>query len=178
MKCSVYIATSLDGFIARANGELDWLPQQAEAGEDYGYQAFSDSVDVLIIGRRSYEAVLTFAGWPYAGKRVVVLTSSPGSLPAPPAEDVEALSLPPREVVARLEAVGARHAYVDGGQTIRRFLRDGLIDEITITTIPILIGSGLPLFGALDHDVRLRHAETRSYPSGLVQSRYSVERAP
>lgn len=176
MKCSVYIATSLDGFIARLDGGLDWLPQQAEPGEDYGYQAFFDSVDVLVMGRNSYEKVLTFGAWPYGEKRVVVLSSRPLEIAPALAGRVEALSLSPREVVTRLEARGAHHAYVDGGQTIQRFLRDGLIDEITLTRIPVLIGQGLPLFGALDADVPLRHVETRSYPNGLVQSKYAIAR--
>jgi len=90
--------------------------------------------------------------------------------------EVEQMAGPPAEIVAKLMASGVQHIYVDGGQTIQRFLRAGLVDRITITRVPVLIGEGIPLFGSLSKDVKLRHVATRSYPSGLVQSRYEVER--
>jgi len=178
MKASVYIATSLDGFIARTNGALDWLPggEGENAGEeDYGYQAFMDSVDYLVMGRHTYEMVLSFGGeWPYASKRVVVLSSRPVEIPEQIADSVEWMSGPPRDVARRLAERRARHLYVDGGHTIQGFLAAGLIQQLIITRVPVLIGDGIPLFGHLSHDIQLRHIETRSFATGLVQSRYEI----
>ncbi|MEP7380650.1 MAG: dihydrofolate reductase family protein [Gemmatimonadota bacterium] len=171
MNASVFIATSLDGFIARANGELDWLPHGS--GEDHGYDAFMTSVDALVIGRKTYETALSFDGWPY-GDRLVVVLSSGALEPAPNGAKVELMSGAPTDIVAQLTARGIQHAYVDGGVTIQRFLRAGLIQRLIITRIPVLLGDGIPLFGALDHDVLLTHVATRHYASGLVQSEYEV----
>jgi dihydrofolate reductase len=176
MKGSVYIATSLDGFIARENGDTDWLPgiDTDEGGEDYGYKEFFDTVDVLVIGRKSYEKVLTFKEWPYGSKPVVVLSSRSVNIPKQIARSVESMSCSPTEVVRRLSKRGAKHLYVDGGKTIQGFLREGLIHQMIITKIPVLIGSGIPLFGPLQHDIKLRHIETTTFPDGLVRSRYEV----
>ena len=176
IKCSVFIATSLDGFIARPNGDLDWLTggSGAEESEDYGYKEFIDSVDTLVMGRNTYELALTFGEWPYSNKQVVVLSSGSPAIPTHLAKSVVVVAQPPTALVQQLAAKGARHLYIDGGKTIQGFLRAGLIDEMTITTIPILIGEGIPLFGALEHDVKLQHLATRAYASGFVQSKYSV----
>jgi dihydrofolate reductase len=176
IKASVFIATSLDGFIARANGDLDWLTgaQSASTEQDYGYQEFMDTVDTIVVGRNTFELVLTFDTWPYSGKKVVVLSSRPNAIPPHLANDVEWLSLPPQRLVGRLAAQGATHLYVDGGKTIQGFLNAGLIDELTITRVPILIGAGVPLFGPLNHDIRLAHIATRQFESGFVQSKYRV----
>ncbi len=176
MKISVFVAASLDGYIARPNGDLDWLPAEGELpeGEDYGFGAFMATVDALVIGRRTYEKVLTFRGWPYGDKPVVVLTSRPSSLPPPPAPTVETMAGEPREIVGRLAERGMKHLYVDGGVTIQRFLDAGLVGSVTINRIPILLGGGIPLFGPMRRDVRLRHVSTRRYPSGFVQSEYLV----
>ena len=174
VKASVYIATSLDGFIARPDGALDWLNGwQASAQDgDYGYQAFMDSVDVIVIGRATFETVLSFGQWPYA-KKVVVLSSRPApDLPLLAQEQIEWLGLAPRALVDHLAAQGAQHLYVDGGKTVQGFLNAGLIDEIILTRIPILIGAGIPLFGAVTHDIRLHAIETRQFDSGMVQTRY------
>jgi dihydrofolate reductase len=172
--CSVFIATSLDGFIARSNGDIDWLtdPGGADAGEDYGYQEFIDSVDTLVVGRNTYELVLSFDAWPYAGKRVVVLSHGAPPVPEHLSGSVEITSGQPAELVRCLSESGARHVYVDGGKTIQGFLQAGLVQDMTITRIPILIGDGIPLFGQLDRDVRFEHVETKAYPSGFVQSKY------
>ena len=172
MKASVFIATSLDGFIARANGELDWLP--AGGGEEHGYDAFIATVDALVIGRKTYETVLSFDTWPYGGKPVYVLSTS-ALAPAPPGAAVEHLSGAPAEIVAQLAARGVGHVYVDGGITIQGFLEAGLIQRLIITRIPVLLGGGIPLFGALTRDIVLRHVGTRQYASGLVQSEYAVD---
>jgi dihydrofolate reductase len=172
VKASVFIATSLDGFIARANGDLDWLP--AGGGEEHGYDAFIATVDALVIGRKTYETVLGFDAWPYGAKPVYVL-SAHALAPAPPGAIVEHLSGAPAELVGQLAARGIGHVYVDGGITIQGFLEAGLIQRLIITRIPVLLGTGIPLFGALTRDIVLRHVGTRQYASGLVQSEYAVD---
>lgn len=171
MRASVFIGTSVDGFIARPGGALDFLPPGG--GEEHGYEAFMASVDALVIGRGTFETVEKFEEWPYGEKRVVVLTSRPLDLSRIRGR-VERMNGPPHEIAARLDAEGVRHAYVDGGVTIQRFLRAGLIQRLIVTRVPVLIGSGIPLFGALDADIRLRHVATRAFASGLVQSEYAV----
>lgn len=178
IKCSAFIATSLDGFIARRNGDIDWLPGSdgLSEGEDYGFGEFFASVDTLVMGRNTYELALGFKDWPYRGKNVVVLSSD---FPKPLTrlvEGVQATSSSPEELVRSLASAGCVHAYVDGGKTIQSFLRAGLIDEITVTTVPVLIGEGIPLFGPLRKDVELQHISTRTFVSGFVQSKYRVNK--
>jgi dihydrofolate reductase len=170
---SVFIGTSVDGFIARKNDDLDFLPEGG--GEPHGYNEFMASVDALVIGRRTYEKVLTFGAWPYGSKRVVVLSSRPIDLSVVRGGVVEQMAGQPAEIVAQLAARGVHNLYIDGGVTIQRFLRAGMIQRLIITRVPVLIGDGVPLFGTLLHDIRLRHIATRHYPSGLVQSEYDVE---
>jgi dihydrofolate reductase len=172
MKASVFIATSLDGYIARPDGSLDWLP--GDGVEEHGYTEFIASVDALVIGRKTFETVLTFGEWAYGTKPVIVLTSRPGDVIAPPGAICEAMDASPSEIVSRLSSRGIEHIYVDGGITIQRFLAAGLIQRVIITRIPVLLGSGIPLFGHLSHDIRLAHVTTQVYPSGLVQSEYRV----
>lgn len=172
MTVSVFAGVSVDGFMARRNGDLDFLPPGG--GEPHGYDEFMASVDALVIGRMTFEKVLTFDAWPYGDKRVVVLSSRPVDLSVAVGGVVEQMDGPPEEIVSQLAASGARHIYVDGGVTIQRFLRAGLIQRLIITRVPVLIGDGIPLFGVLPRDVRLRHVATRHYPSGLVQSEYQV----
>jgi dihydrofolate reductase len=171
-EASVFIGISVDGFIARANGDLDFLPPGG--GEEHGYQEFMASVDALVIGRNTFDKVLTFDEWPYGGKPVVVLSTRPIDSPADPEAVVERMEGSPLDIAARLASRGARHLYVDGGITIQRFLQAGLIQRLIITRVPVLIGSGIPLFGALPRDIALRHVATRQYSSGLVQSEYLV----
>jgi len=173
MPASVFIATSLDGFIARANGGLDWLP--ADGGEPHGYVEFMATVDAIVLGRKSFETVLAMDPWPYGDKRVVVLSSSPVDLSGVIGGTVQHMSGEPADITARLAATGAHHLYIDGGVTIQRFLLAGLIQRMVITRVPVLIGEGVPLFGALPHDIRLRHVDTRHFPSGLVSSEYIVQ---
>src|SRR5262249_10785246 len=164
MRASVFIGTSVDGFIARANGDLDFLPPGG--GEPHGYEEFMASVDALVIGRKTFETVLGFDTWPYGAKPVFVL-STRALAPAPSGAVVEHLSGDPKEIASQLEARGIQHVYVDGGITIQRFLRAGLIQRLIITRVPVLIGDGIPLFGSLLRDVRLEHVATRHYSSGL-----------
>ena len=172
MIASVFVGTSVDGFIARLNGDLDFLPEGG--GEPHGYTEFMAGVDALVIGRKTFETVAAFDEWPYGQKRVVVLSSRPVDLSSVKSGVVEHMAGPPAEIVAKLAAGGARHLYIDGGITIQGFLRARLIQRLIVTRVPVLIGSGIPLFGALPHDVRLRHVATRHYPSGLVQSEYEI----
>jgi dihydrofolate reductase len=172
MKASVFIGTSLDGFIARRNGEFDFLP--ADGGEPHGYTEFIASVDTIVIGRNTFETVLAMTPWPYGKKRVVVLSSRTLDLTAVVGGVVEQMSGDPAHIVAQLADRGAQHLYVDGGITIQRFLRAGLIQRLIITRVPVLIGEGIPLFGSLEKDIHLRHVATKQYPSGLVQSEYQI----
>jgi dihydrofolate reductase len=172
MPVSVFVGASVDGFIARPNGELDWLP--ADGGEPHGYDEFMESVDALVIGRKTFETVLSFKTWPYGQKRVVVLSSRPVDFSAFRDAVVERMEGTPDEIVTRLAARGFHHLYVDGGITIQGFLRAGLVDRLIVTRVPVLIGEGIPLFGSLPRDIRLDHVATRHFPSGLVQSEYRV----
>src|SRR5580693_1314883 len=172
MTVSVFVGASVDGFIARPNGALDFLPPGG--GEPHGYDEFIASVDALVIGRNTFETVLAFPEWPYGDKRVVVLSSRPFDFAAVRGGHVEQMAGSPAEIVSKLAASGAQHLYVDGGITIQRFLRAGLVQRLIITRVPVLIGEGIPLFGSLPRDVRLRHVSTQHYPSGLVKSEYQV----
>ncbi len=172
MTVSVFIGTSVDGYIARPNGDLDFLPP--DGGEPHGYYEFIASVDALVIGRKTFETVLAFPAWPYGDKRVVVLSSRPLDLSTVREGVVEQMAGPPAEIVAKLAARGVHQLYVDGGITIQGFLRAGLVQRLVITRVPVLIGDGIPLFGALPGDVRLQHVATQHYPSGLVKSEYQV----
>jgi len=171
VKASVFVGTSLDGFIARANGDLDFL--EAGGGEPHGYDEFIATVDALVIGRKTFETVLTFGSWPYGNKPVFVLSTRPLA-PTPPGAMVERMSGAPADIVSQLAARGIGHIYVDGGITIQRFLEAGLIHRLIITRVPVLIGGGIPLFGAVPRDIPLKHVATRHYASGLVQSEYLV----
>ena len=173
MKASVYIATSVDGFIARPDGDIDWLGEPAEDGEDFGYEEFMATVDHLVMGRHTFEKVLSFGQWPYA-KPVVVLTSRPLKVPEDIASKVEVMSGPPEQILDELAKRGSQHLYIDGGKTIQLFLSAGLIQRVIISRIPVLIGEGIPLFGPLPQDIQLRHKATRTFANGVVQCEYQV----
>jgi len=166
----VFIAASLDGFIARKDGSIDWLAQVEREGEDYGYRAFFDSVDTLVIGRSTYELALGFEPWPYAGKRCVVLTNSTRA----PQHGEEFFSGSVRELRTRLASEGAERVYVDGGAVIQQFLKEELIAELTLSVIPVLLGEGVRLFGTTSKDLPLELVSARNFPSGLVQLRYRL----
>ena len=173
MAASSFIAASLDGYIARPDGALDWLPQGQSEGDDHGYTEFMKGVDALVMGRRTYETVLGFGSWPYGETPVVVLTHGP-PLRVPPGAKVEFMQGEPNAIVGRLAQRGWTGLYVDGGATLTGFLAAGALRRIVVTRIPVLIGSGIPLFGPLAKDVQMRHVRTTAYPSGLVQSEYEV----
>lgn len=173
MKTSVFVGVSVDGFIARADGALDFL--DAGGDEPHGYEEFIATVDTIVMGRKTFETVLGFGAWPFQ-KPVVVLSSQPLDLSTVAGRGgrVEQMAGPPADVVAALSARGAQHLYLDGGITIQGFLRAGLVTRLIVTRVPVLIGSGIPLFGALVRDVLLRHLATRTYRGGLVQTEYEV----
>ena len=172
MTATVFVGVSVDGFLARPNDDLDFLPPGG--GEPHGYDEFMATVDAIVIGRKTFEKVLTFGTWPYGDKLVVVLSSRPLDFSAVVGGVVEQMAGEPAEIVSQLAARGIHHLYVDGGITIQRFLRAGLIQRLIITRVPVLIGQGIPLFGSLAQDIPLQHIATRHYPSGLVQSEYHV----
>lgn len=178
MRVSVYIATSLDGYIARSNGDIAWLERLGNPNdpEDYGYKEFMASVDCLVIGRNTFEKVLSFPRWPYENKRVIVITATLTEVPEQVKDKVELHAGDALGLVSKLKAEGYERIYVDGGKTIQSFLREHLITDITLTRVPILLGEGLPLFGPLASDVLLHHVKTEAFASGLVQSSYEVLR--
>lgn len=169
MKTSVFVGITVDGFLARPDDGLDFLDPFEEP---HGYEEFIATVDALVIGRKTFDKVLTFGSWPYGEKRVVVLSHRPIDLSAIRGGVVEQMSGDPAEIVSRLAASGVQHAYIDGGITIQGFLRAGLIQRLIVTRVPVLIGEGIPLFGPVTRDIKLRHIATRTYASGLVQSEY------
>ena len=176
MKVSVFIATSLDGFIARENGDVDWLtvPDLDENGEDYGFQEFMDSIDVLVMGRNTFEMVVSFGEWVYGDKTVIVLSSRPIQIPSNFRPTIEVHDSSPIELVQKLTTRGAKHLYIDGGKTIQGFLNAGLIQQLIITRIPIILGKGIPLFGPVSRDIKLKLIKTTTFPNGLVQINYEV----
>jgi dihydrofolate reductase len=178
----VFIATSVDGFIARPDGTLDWLtgrPAEDETGEhdpdqDFGYGAFLATVDALVMGRGTFDVVQGFEGdWPYP-KPVYVWTSHPGDIELKAGADVRPVSGSLDDVVDRLRADGVGRVYVDGGATIRQWLGAGLIDRMTVSVVPVLIGEGIPLFGGTAGDIRLELERCETFPGGMVQRTYAV----
>ncbi len=175
---SVFIATSLDGFIARSDGRLDWLDKAnltVPEGEDCGYVSFMSTIDVLVMGRNTYEKVLSFGGWPYE-KPVIVLSRNDLTIPQELKGRVSVSHESPESLCERLTKEGAKRIYVDGGAVIQSFLCASLIMDITITQIPVLIGEGISLFGAITNDIDLKHTSTKTYDCGFVQNKYVVSR--
>lgn len=171
----VFIASSLDGYIARADGDIGWLLARDDPAEDHGYAAFIADKDLIVMGRGSYEKVCSFDPWPYQ-LPVLVLSERLAGTPVPPAlaGKVRFASIAPAALMDELASQGVRRIYLDGGQLLQSFLREGLVADMVITTVPVLIGAGRPLFGALPRDVDLRLVASRSFPSGLVQSIYRI----
>jgi dihydrofolate reductase len=173
----VFIATSVDGFIARPDGDIGWLLQRDDPAEDHGYADFIADKDVIVMGRGSYEKIVSFDTWPYA-LPVVVLSKQLMGTPIPESLQgkVRFSDLSPSRTMEELARQDARKVYVDGGQLVQSFLRNGLIEDMVITTVPVLIGRGRSLFGALPQDLDLVLVSNRCFPSGLVQSTYRISR--
>lgn len=173
----VFIATSLDGYVAGTDHRLDWLMKQPTEGEEQGYDEFIDSVDGLVMGRGSYETVLGFGEWPYK-KPVYVMskTLSQSDVPEALQGSVHITDLEPPALMKWLDESGWIRAYVDGGKVVQSFVRAGLIEDFIVTTVPVLIGDGVRLFGEIESDIDLEFVSVKSFPSGLVQSKYRVKR--
>jgi dihydrofolate reductase len=176
MKTLVYIGTSLDGFIARKDGDINWLTQFANDEAIHAYEEFMSRTDAIVIGRGTYEKVLTFPSWPYE-KKVFVLSRSIKEAPDIVREKVTFLSMEPKELLNHLSKKGFSNIYLDGGKVIQDFLKEDLIDELIISKIPMLIGKGIPLFGYLDSDLYFVHLRTVVNSNGLVRSYYERKRS-
>ena len=175
----VFVATSLDGLIARNDDSLDWLDtasKKVPKGEDCGFKEFLDSIDCLVMGRVTFEKVLSFGKWPYGGKKVIVLSSNKIKIPNKLKKTVSILSLSPVELVKKLSKKGINRIYLDGGKTIQNFLSDNLVDEITIIIVPVLLGSGKLLFEGIGREIKLDLIESKSFNFGFVQIKYLVKR--
>jgi dihydrofolate reductase len=172
MRFSAFCGVSVDGFLARPDDTFDFL--KAGGGVPHGFTEFLDSVDMVVMGRRTFDVVRTLGHLELYGKKPLVVLSSRRLDFSPVDGQVEQMSGTPQEIAAQLENRGFKHAYVDGGITIQRFLQAGLVNRITVTRVPVLIGQGIPLFGPLPHDVHLRHVATRSLDGGMVQSEYDI----
>ena len=178
-KCFVYIATSLDGFIAKPDGDIEWLHNPEYGPMDEGglsYEQFITDIDAIVMGRNTFEKVLEFDSWPYDGTTVVVLTNRPIEVPGELQEKVITASGEPEHVIQEMTGKGFRNLYIDGGLTIQRFLAAGLIDEVTITQIPIILGDGIPLFGKMEKEIPLTLIDSTVYKNGFVQFRYVVSK--
>ncbi len=180
MKCIAYIAQSLDGYIARPDGDIAWLDEidHHDQDGDYGWADFISTVDCIAMGRHSYEKVLSFGEWPYA--LPVYVLSSHTAYRAEPPEDknpgaASFLSGSPKEILEQLQNRVHSSVYIDGGQTICRFIDAALLNEMIISTVPVLLGSGIPLFGKLRTGAQLSLRQSVEYKSGLVKSHYTVD---
>jgi dihydrofolate reductase len=168
----VYIATSIDGYIANSDGGIEWLHDQPNpTNSDYGYSEFIKNIDALIMGRNSFEKVRTFEEWPYKEK-VFVLSSILTEVPAELIDKVEFISGSPKEILSNINSRGFKSLYIDGGLVVQSFLAEDLIDELIVTRIPILLGGGIPLFGTLNEPLKFTHINTEVYDNALVKSHY------
>ena len=175
MKTIVYVGTSLDGFIARIDGDFDWLTQFANEDAIHAYKEFMNNVDAVIIGRGTFEKILTFPSWPYE-KKAFVLSTTLKQLPDTLRDKATLLSMKPKDLISYLSGMGFSNIYVDGGKVIQGFLKEDLIEDLIISRVPVLIGNGIPLFGLLDGDLQFKHIRTETQANGLVRSYYKRER--
>jgi dihydrofolate reductase len=175
MITTVYIGTSLDGFIARKDGDIDWLTQFANDEAIHAYEEFISRIDAIVIGRGTFEKVLTFPSWPYEQK-AFLLSTSIKQVPDILREKITPFSMKPKELLNYLSSNGFSRIYVDGGKVIQEFLKEDLIDELIISKVPMLIGSGIPLFDYLDTDLQFKHIQTQISSNGLVRSYYERRR--
>jgi dihydrofolate reductase len=168
----VYIATSIDGFIAKKDGNIDWLHDIPNPeGSDFGFNDFMENIDALVMGRNTFEVVLKFSEW-YYSKPVFVLSNTLQSIPERLTGKAEIIKGEPEAIVKSLHSKNYKNLYIDGGKTIQSFLSQGLIDEIIITKIPLLLGEGIPLFGILSDVQKFKHVKTEVYNNSLVKTHY------
>ena len=171
----VYVGTSIDGFLAKKDGNIDWLTRFESHEIQKSYEEFIRGIDAIVIGRNTFETVLSFPSWPY-DRDVFVLSTNANLIPDSLKGKATVLSMRPRELLAHLSTLGFSNIYVDGGKVIQSFLREDCIDELTITRVPVLIGNGIPLFGDLDIDLQFNHIQSDVYSNGLVKSHYERTR--
>lgn len=169
----VNIAASIDGYIATQDGGIDWLPDISDSQDDYGFEEFLEKIDAIIMGRKTYEKVLSFGIWPYT-KKVFVLTTSLREVPENLVGKVEYISGDIEEIVGELNNKGFKNLYIDGGQTIQSFLKKNMIDELIITRIPIILGKGIPLFGSLEKPIKIKEVETKVINKTIVTNTYKI----
>ncbi len=175
---SVFLGMSVDGFIARLDGDLAWLTGDSEVGGapddgeggDFGFGEFVAGIDALVMGRGTYDVIAPMDEWPYQGKPVHVLSTTL----EPGADERITVHRSFDDAVAALSAAGYRRVYVDGGRTVHQFLRAGLITDLTLSRVPVLIGTGHTPFGELAADIKLEHVGTRTFAGGMVQTTYRV----
>ena len=172
----IMMAMTLDGFVARPDRSLDWLMKQPTKTEEHGFQEFVDSVDVILMGTGSLRTILSFEEWPYQ-KPVVVLsrTMTKADIPAALHDKIEFSTLAPDRLWEEFAERGYNRVYIDGGAIIRSFIKAGFVYEMTISIIPILIGTGIRIFGEIDHDRDLELISSTDYPSGLVTLKYKMK---
>jgi dihydrofolate reductase len=175
MTTSVYIGTSLDGFIAKKDGGIEWLTQFASEEAFASYEEFTSKIDVIVIGRGTFEKVLSFPTWPY-DKKVFVLSASIKHVPDHLRDKVSIVSMAPAELLTHLLKEGFSSIYIDGGKVIQGFLNADLIDRLIVSQAPVLLGDGLPLFGVLNTELQFTHLRTMVQSNGLVRSYYERKR--
>lgn len=175
MKTSIYIGTSLDGFIAKTDGNIDWLTRYANKDAIHAYEKFITGIDAIVIGKGTFEKILTFPSWPY-DKKTFVLSSSLKQLPETLKYKATLLSMKPRELLKYLSGMGFSSIYIDGGKVIQSFLKEDLVDEMIISNVPFLIGNGIPLFGFLNVELNFKHVRTEVQSNGLVRNYYTRQR--
>lgn len=171
----VYIATSLDGYIAGVNGELDWLMGFPNPGNsDYGFGEFMSRIDGIVMGRSTFDLVVTFGQWPYP-KKVFVLSNSLEEVPEHLKDKAEIVNGDLKQLVHDLNGRGYHNLYIDGGQTVQGFMRAELIDEMIISRLPIVLGEGIPLFGSLDQPQTFDCAGTETFENGITKTTYKKQ---
>ena len=175
MKISVYVGTSLDGFIARKDGDIDWLTPYASEEVVDAYNRYMTRIDGIVLGKGTYEKVLTFPSWPYE-KKAFLLSTTIKHIPADLSDKVTLLSMEPKALLGHLSNMGLNRLYIDGGKVIQSFLKEDLVDELIISRVPVLIGSGIPLFDFIDADLHFKHVRTETASNGLVRSYYEREK--
>ena len=176
MKNIVYIATSIDGYIATPEGGLDWLENLPNPGNnDFGFNDFMNTIDAIVMGRNTFEKVLLFGSWPY-NKKVFVLSNTLKVIPEKLSEKAEIVSGDIPDIVSKLNKNGFSNLYIDGGKTIQSFLKFDLIDEMIISNVSLLLGKGIPLFAFLNEPIDFIVKKTNKVNENLVQTHYIRQR--
>lgn len=172
MKTVVYVGASLDGYIAEKGGSLDWLQEIPNPeGSDFGFNEFLANIDAIVMGKNTFETVVTFKEWPYT-KPVFVLSHTLRAIPDSLEKKAKIITGVPKEILTRLRGLGYQNLYIDGGVTIQSFLREDLINELIISTIPVLLGDGIPLFGKLSRELKFDLIKSTVYNETIVKNHY------